>query len=155
MRMMPVGMLALKNRKGTALLAKGRPAAKVAHFSAPLKGMSRFAELNEADPLLASILTNWVVEDDRITVRPGYVQIGAIAAATPISTIIPYYGAPSKLAFASGGKIYDMGGVELTAGMGQRRLGVGVLQRSFRYRLHHHRQRRRWRLFVGRHHLRR
>jgi len=111
-------MLALKNPRGTQLRAKGRPAAKVSHFSAPMKGLSRFAELNEADPLLASVLTNWVVEDDRITVRPGYIKIGEIAAGTPISTLIPYYGQPQELAAASGDKIYDLSGVEIASGYG-------------------------------------
>jgi len=118
MRMMPHSMLSLKNPRGTALRAKGRPAAKVSHFSAPLKGLSRHAELSDTDPLLASILTNWVVEDDRITVRPGFIQIGAIAAGTPISTIIPYYGTPSKLAVAAGTKIYDLAGNEIKTGYG-------------------------------------
>ena len=116
MRMLPAAHLPLKNRQGTPLRAKGKPAAKVAHFSAPLKGLSRSAELTEADPLLASILTNWIVEDDRITIRPGYIKIGEIAAGTPISTLIPYYGASQELAAASGGKIYDIAGAEIAAG---------------------------------------
>ena len=94
MRMVPAGHIPLKNPRGTPMRAKGKPAAKVAHFSAPLKGLSRFAELNETDPLLASTLTNWVVEDDRITVRPGYIKTGQIAGDPPISTLIPYYGYP-------------------------------------------------------------
>jgi hypothetical protein len=116
--MFPAGALPLKARKGTPtrLLNKGRPMAKVAHFSAPLKGLSRNAELTEADPLLASVLTNWVVEDDRITVRPGYLKLGQIAANTPIWTMIPYYGAPQKLAAASGGKMYDLAGAEIAPG---------------------------------------
>ena len=120
MRMFPHGHLALKNPRGTPMRAKGRPAAKVSHFSAPLKGLSRFAELNEADPLLASILTNWVVEDDRITVRPGYIQIGAIAGDPPpkISTMIPYYGQPSELCVAAGTKIYDLSGAEIAGPYG-------------------------------------
>ena len=119
MRMAPHGHVALKNPRGTPVRAKGKPAARVAHFSAPLKGLSRAAELTETDPLLASILTNWVIEDDRITVRPGYIKMGQIAANTPISTIIPYYGAPNKLAFASGnGKLYDLSGVEIKTGYG-------------------------------------
>jgi hypothetical protein len=118
MRMAPAGLLPLKNRKGTPVRAKGQPAAKVAHFSAPLKGLSREAELNEIDPLLASVLTNFIVEDDRITVRPGTLKIGEIAAATPISTLIPYYGGPSELAAASGDKIYDLSGTEIGSGYG-------------------------------------
>jgi hypothetical protein len=115
MRMMPGSFLPLKNRRGTPTRAKGRPAAKVSHFGAPLKGLSRASELTEGDPLLASILTNWIVEDDRITVRPGYRKVGQIAAYTPISTILPYYGAPNKLAFASGGKFYDLAGNQIAA----------------------------------------
>ena len=112
MRMMPSGMLALRNKHGTPLRAmnKGRPAARVAHFSAPLKGLSHFAELVDADPMLASILTNFITEDDRITVRPGYLKIGQIAANTPVNTMIPYYGSPQKLVVASGPNLYTLAG---------------------------------------------
>ena len=113
MRMFPAAHLPLRNPRGTPVRAKGKAAAKVSHFSAPLKGLSRAAELNETDPLLASILTNWIVEDDRITVRPGFKKLGQIAANTPISTILPYYGYPQKLAFASGGAFYDLAGAEI------------------------------------------
>jgi hypothetical protein len=118
--MNPQGFLALKNRRGTPLRAlnKGRPAARVAHLSAPLKGLSRHAELADADPQLASILTNWIVEDDRITVRPGYKKMGQIAANTPISTVIPYYGEPQKIAFAAGAGIFDLAGASLHGGFG-------------------------------------
>jgi hypothetical protein len=60
----PHGIVVLKNPRGTPQRAKGKPAGKVAHFSAPLAGLSRFADVNETNPTLASILTNWVVEDD-------------------------------------------------------------------------------------------
>ena len=120
MRMLPAAHLPLKNKRGTPMRAKGRPAAKVSHFSAPLKGLSRSAELNTADPLLASILTNWIVEDDRITVRPGYIKLGQIAGdpAPKISTIIPYYGMPGKIGFAAGGGIYDLAGASIKSGYG-------------------------------------
>jgi hypothetical protein len=119
MKMFPAGALPLKNKHGTPtrLLNKGRPAARVAHLSAPLKGLSRFAELSAGDPMLASILTNWIVLDDRISVRPSYFKVGQIAANTAISTMIPYYsGNVDKLAAASGGKIYDLSGVQISAG---------------------------------------
>jgi len=118
MRMLPAAHLPLKNKRGTPQLAKGKPASKVAHFSAPLKGLSLRSELTEGDPLLASVLTNWVVEDDRITVRPGYRMLSQLAAHTPISTLIPYYGEPSKLAAASAGSLYDTAGVLLSSGYG-------------------------------------
>jgi hypothetical protein len=118
--MFPAGMLPLKNRRGTPtrLLNRGRPAAKVAHLSAPLKGLSRSAALRETDPLLASVLTNWIVLDDRISVRPGYTKIAQLASNTPISTLIPYYGnnVIPRLAAASGGKLYDLVGGQVAAG---------------------------------------
>lgn len=116
MRMAPASYQRLKDRRGTAILAKKKPSAKVAHFSAPLKGLSRFAELNEADPTLASVLTNWVVEQDRITVRPGFRKIGEIAGNPPISTMVPYYGAPNKLLAAAGGGLYGLSGALVQGG---------------------------------------
>jgi hypothetical protein len=120
MRMMPSSILPLKNRRGTPIRAlhKGRPAAMVAHFAAPLKGLSHDTELETTDPLLASILTNWVTEHDRITVRPGYIKMGQIAANTPISTMLPYYGEPTKLAAAAGASIYDLSGAQISTGYG-------------------------------------
>jgi hypothetical protein len=118
MRMFPTGHLALKNPRGTPTRAKGKPAAAVTHLSAPLKGLSRLAELEASDPMLASIMTNWVIEDDRITVRPGYIKVGQLPEGVPASTTIPYYGEPSKLAFAGGAGIYDLGGALLQGGFG-------------------------------------
>jgi len=120
MKMFPGAMLPLKNRRGTPtrLLNKGRPAARVTHMSAPLKGLSRFAELSDSDPMLASILTNWIVLDDRISVRPGYIKMGQIAGNPAISTMIPYYGAPQKLAAATATGIYDLAGALLQGAFG-------------------------------------
>ena len=116
MRMHPEGFLALKNRKGSPVRAlnKGRPAARVAHISAPLKGLSRLAELSDGDPMQASILTNWIVLDDRISIRPGYIKLGQIAGNLPISTLIPYYGTPQKLVAAAGGHMWDLSGARYT-----------------------------------------
>jgi len=121
MRMQPTGLVRLKNPHGLPQRAnnKGRPAAKVAHFSAPLKGLSRQTELTEGDPLLASVLTNWVVEADRITVRPGYIKLGQIAGNPPVSTLVPYYGSVQRLAAAANnGKLYNLSGVEIASGYG-------------------------------------
>ena len=92
MRMQPTNQLSMKNPRGTQTRSKRKSTSKVAHMSAPLKGLSRLAQLNEADPLLASILTNFVVQQDRITLRPGYFRMGAIADGRPISTLIPIDG---------------------------------------------------------------
>ena len=49
--------------------------------------------------------------------RPGYNKMGQIAANTPISTMIPFYGGirPSW-SLASGGKFYDPAGAQMSAG---------------------------------------
>lgn len=118
MRMAPNAFLKLRDKRGTASLVKKKPAARVVHLSAPLKGLSNFALLNEADPLKASILTNWTVDDDRITVRPGFIKVGEITGNPAISTMIPYYGEPQRLAAAAGGGIYDLSGALLDDGYG-------------------------------------
>jgi hypothetical protein len=117
--MAPAGYLPMRNRKGTPVRAKKGPAGKVMHFTAPLKGLSRLAELGSDNPALASILTNWVVEDDRITVRPGYIKIGEIAGNPPISALIPHYsGGNDEMCVAAGTKLYDTTGAELSTGYG-------------------------------------
>ena len=65
---------------------------------------------------MASILINYIVEEDRITVRPSYIKLGQIAAGTAVSTLIPFYGSPiAKLVAASGGHLYDLSGVNVIA----------------------------------------
>lgn len=116
MRMTPGIYQRLRAPRGTPTLTKKRPAAQVRHLAAPLKGLSRYAEVNETNPLLASILTNWVVEDDRITIRPGYKEIGAVPGGTAVETLIPHYGVPEKLIAASGGGFYNLTGELLDSG---------------------------------------
>ena len=93
--------------------SKRRSTSHVAHVSVPLKGLSRYAQLNEADPLLASVLTNWVVEQDRISLRPGYAQIGALTDGRTISTLIPYYGVGQKFIAAAGDGLFNATGTRI------------------------------------------
>jgi hypothetical protein len=104
------------NPRGTVARAKRGPAGKVAHLGAPKKGLSRSAEIGTADPLLASILTNWVVEDDRITVRPGYIKLGQLPGSPPpkISVMVPFYGTPQRITAAAGTVIYSTAGEVLS-----------------------------------------
>jgi hypothetical protein len=118
MRMTPAIFNRLKAPHSTMTLTKKRPAGLVRHLSAPLKGLSRYAEVNETNPLLAGILTNWVVEDDRISVRPGYKQVGAVPTGAPIGMLVPHYGQPEQLLAAAGGKLYNLAGDELASGYG-------------------------------------
>lgn len=121
MRMQAAGFLHLKNPRGTPVrvMNRGRPDARVEHFGAPLKGLSRRSELLAGDPLLASILTNWIVEEDRITVRPGYIKIGQTAAALPVSTMISFSGnGLERLIAASGTTLCGTDGSILSSGWG-------------------------------------
>ena len=113
MRMMPTNQLAIKNPRGTQTRSKRKSTSHVAHMSAPLKGLSRLAQLNEADPLLASILTNFVVQQDRITLRPGYFRMGRIADGRPISTLIPYYGSNPTFVAAAGDGLFNASGTRI------------------------------------------
>jgi hypothetical protein len=113
MRMMPTNQLSIKNPRGTPTRSKRKSTSRVAHMSAPLKGLSRLAALNEADPLLASILTNFIVEQDRITLRPGYFRMGAIPDGRPISTLIPFYGFNPKFIAAAGDGLYNAFGTRI------------------------------------------
>jgi hypothetical protein len=113
MRMVPTNQLAIKNPRGTATRSKRKSTSHVAHMSVPLKGLSRLAQLNEADPLLASILTNFVVEQDRISLRPGYFRMGAIADGRPISTLIPFYGPNPTFMAAAGDGLFNASGTRI------------------------------------------
>jgi hypothetical protein len=111
--MMPTEFLKIADRRGTMTRSKRRSTSHVAHVSVPLKGLSRYAQLNEADPLLASILTNWIVEQDRISLRPGYTQVGSIADGRVISTMIPFYGVGQKFIVGAGDGLFNATGTRI------------------------------------------
>jgi len=111
MRMMPSRYLT----KAQPVLAKKKVAGQIQHLQAPLKGLSLSSQLVLGDPLKAPILDNWVVEEDKIRVRPGTFLRQTITG--PISTIIPYYGIPDDYALASGSKIYSSDGVVIANAM--------------------------------------
>jgi hypothetical protein len=112
-RMMPTEFLKLKDPRGTSTRSKRKSTSHVAHMSVPLKGLSRLAALNESDPLLASILTNFVVQQDRISLRPGYFQMGAISDGRPISTLIPWYGGAPTFMAAAGNGLFSASGTQI------------------------------------------
>lgn len=82
--------------------------AAVQHVQAPLKGLSIYAELKAGDPLLAPILDNFIVEEDRITCRGGTMLISTHPDANPIACLVPFYGQPSRLAAATNGKLANI-----------------------------------------------
>lgn len=81
---------------------KAQPS-QVAHVQPPLKGLNLSSKLTTGDPLTAPILTNFVVEDDRITVRAGNKKISNIGGG--VQQLIPFYGTPQKMAAATATEI--------------------------------------------------
>jgi hypothetical protein len=104
--------------KAQPLKIKKGQVTQLKHLQAPLKGLSLSSELVAGDPLLAPILDNFVVEEDRIRVRAGTRLVQTIPAAVPISVIIPYYGTPPDYALAAGGKVYASDNTIIGTGFG-------------------------------------
>jgi hypothetical protein len=78
-----------------------KQAAGLKHVSAPLKGLSLSSKLSGADPLTATILDNWVIEEDKISCRAGVSRVVTYAAGKPVWCLIPYYGGVNKLMAAT------------------------------------------------------
>ena len=93
-----------------------RSVAAVRHISAPLKGLSLNSKLVTGDPLTATILDNWVVEENNICCRPGIKLFWNYGSASPVEMLVPYYGAPSRLAAAVDGKLITLDGTVLKTG---------------------------------------
>lgn len=85
------------------------------HLQAPIKGLSLSSKMVQGDALTASILDNWIVEKDRVTVRPGFTRQLTLPVASPIETLVPHYG-PDTLLLASAGSLYDMAGAAVKGG---------------------------------------
>jgi hypothetical protein len=96
---------------------KGNPAS-LAHIGAPLKGLSLSAALSpNTDPLKATILDNWVIDEDKIRCRFGRKKVFAHPDAKPIESLVPFYGFPTpNLALGTNGKLTSYSGVDLHTG---------------------------------------
>jgi hypothetical protein len=79
--------------------------AETAHVSAPLKGLNLSTALTTGDGLSATVLKNFVVEDDRINIRAGFKKIFTDADAKPVEILVPFYGLPAAIAAATNGKV--------------------------------------------------
>src|SRR5262245_53687944 len=82
-----------------AIVKKNR--AQLAHFSPPVKGLAQQAKSTVTDPQFASTLTNFYVDDDRITCRAGYTKTAAMTGAVSVEHLIPFFGEPEKLLAAT------------------------------------------------------
>src|SRR5262245_28299475 len=95
MRMLPTRYLL-----GKPAIVKQRRA-QIAHVSIPAKGLSLQAKSNTTDAQFAGVLTNFYVDDDRITARSGFRKIATMTGGLPVDHLIPYYGTPERLAAAT------------------------------------------------------
>lgn len=104
MRMMP--SRALSGGK-PALVKKER--AKLAHISPPVKGLAQQSKSNIVDAQTAAVLTNFYVDDDRISARAGYRKIATLTGppVPAVEHLIPHYGAPARLLAASMDTLFD------------------------------------------------
>lgn len=76
------------------------------NLTAPLKGLSLATTASEGDAQTAVVLKNFVVDDDRISVRAGYLK-KATRGTLPVWAMIPYYGQPPTMAAASNHEIWN------------------------------------------------
>ena len=87
--------------------------AKVAHVGVPSDGLSFLTQTgtstgNVKDALqTAGVLTNFYVDDDRITCRAGYRKVATCPGGQPVDHLIPYYGQPERLAAATNHTLCD------------------------------------------------
>jgi hypothetical protein len=102
MRMIPARSLMMK-----PVAVKGQ-ASQVKHFGAPIKGLNLSTELSQGDPMTASILTNFILYDDRIAVRPGWAVQRTLPVTTATETLIPYTADSFETLLAANGlKVYN------------------------------------------------
>lgn len=92
-----------------------RQAASVRHISAPLKGLSLSSKLVPGDPLTATVLDNWVIEENQVKARPGTL-LRLTHGTAPMETLVPFYGAPSKMSAATAGEIVLLDGTVVHSG---------------------------------------
>lgn len=114
MRMLPSKYAA----KAQPVTVKKGGLTSVSHATAPLKGLSLSGALAVGkDPLKATILDNWLIEEDKVRCRPGRRKIYAHADGKPIESLVPYYGTPiQNMGLATNGKFTTYSGITLHTG---------------------------------------
>lgn len=93
-----------------------RTVSSLRHISAPLKGLSLSSKLYPGDPLTATILDNWIIEEGQIKCRAGTRLSYTDASAKPVEHLVPFYGQPNKLAAALDGKLKLLDGTLIKDG---------------------------------------
>jgi hypothetical protein len=100
-------MRGVATRYATKPVTVKKARSKVVHVSPPAKGLSFLAKSAAVDVQYASVLDNMYVYDDRISVRAGFRKIATMPGALPVEHLIPYYGAPEKMAAATNHTLCD------------------------------------------------
>jgi hypothetical protein len=94
-----------------------RTVSSLRHISAPLKGLSLSSKLTTGDPLTATVLDNWVIEENQIRARAGTRLTYTYSdLSKPVEAMVPYYGEPNKLAAAIDGKLILLDGTLIEDG---------------------------------------
>jgi hypothetical protein len=102
MRMIPARSLMQK-----PVQVKGQ-ASQVKHFGAPIRGLDLSTMHSPKDAATASILTNWILLEDKIMSRPGWAAQNTLPVATPTETLMAYSAAGTEVLLAANGlKIYN------------------------------------------------
>lgn len=104
--------------KAQPVTVKKSGVTNVSHVGAPLKGLSLSSALSSTgDPLKATILDNWLIDEDKIRCRHGRRLIYAHPDGKPVESLVPYYGVPiQNMALATNGKLTTYSGVTLHTG---------------------------------------
>src|SRR5262245_20298875 len=97
MRMFPTRYL----KQDPTVVKKQR--ASLQHISPPMNGLAFQAQSAVVDAKFAAVLTNFYVDDDRISVRTGYKKIATCNPPAAIKHLIPFYGEPESLLAVGGG----------------------------------------------------
>lgn len=113
MRMMPSKYVA----KAQPVKVKAN-SSSVSHLTAPLKGLSLSSQLSSnTDPLKATILDNWLIDEDKIRCRNGIRKVFTHGAGKPVASLVPYYGMPfENMALGTNGTLTTYAGIALGTG---------------------------------------
>jgi len=86
--------------------------AEIHRVEAPTKGLSLIGKASIGDPQTATILKNWVVREDRVTIRPGtklikdhYPSAVTPADRHPIARLMPFLSNPTTMLAATNGTV--------------------------------------------------
>lgn len=89
-------------------------AASIGHVTAPLKGLSLSTKLSQnSDPLKATILDNWLLDEDKIRCRNGYILTTETGENAPVESLVPYYGTTQNLLLGVNNKLITYSGTVL------------------------------------------